>query len=165
MIRVSVLCLPPVLRGPHAYRLGRNSSYLETSCKPLFFRLAEMLQTHAIRGFDFTAGAFRSNRQPKCQTAYAAWLSPGQHPESTAMVDDEISCSRLAASTPSCAARTGVLALAAENHQCRDANEFRIWVHDQHPCLSHQDRAMFLREASAREPVFGPQNTPGFARP
>ena len=57
----------PALQSPQAYRFGLNSPYLETS------RLLRI--PNAIHGFDFTSEPHPDNRQPKCQTARAAWFS------------------------------------------------------------------------------------------
>jgi hypothetical protein len=59
-------------------RFGPNSPYLEASRKLQCWQLAAMFQTHAIHGFDFTVRRLRTNRQPKSQTAKAAWFSPAQ---------------------------------------------------------------------------------------
>jgi len=62
----------PALQSPQAYRFGLNSPYLETS------RLLRI--PNAIHGFDFTSEPHPDNRQPKCQTARAAWFSLARPP-------------------------------------------------------------------------------------
>jgi len=37
-------------------------------------QFAEAFQTHAMHGFDSALRPFRTDRQPKCQTAWAAWF-------------------------------------------------------------------------------------------
>ena len=39
-----------------------------------FSQFAEVFQTHAIHGFDSVVRPLRTNRQPNCQTAWAAWF-------------------------------------------------------------------------------------------